>query len=125
MTRVNTSGKTKRFPLPAEIIPCNVIPIITIIEEFVDLFKDRIPNQVEDLQNEVDFIIGRNYPCSAEPVAYLDATLTMPLNLHILGVVHSSPVKVVVCIEPFYTSQKFYFGTRKSISDQDYSILPN
>ena len=48
----------------------------------------------------------------------------MPFDLHVLGVVHLSPVKVVICIESLGLSEKIIFrdGT---YSDQDCPILPN
>ena len=109
MTQVNANGQTKGFPLPAEIIPCIAIPIVTVVEKFVDLVKDRFPHEVQDFQHEIDFLLGRNCANSAEPVTYFNTEPTVPLDLHILGVVHSSPVKVVVCVETFGLSQKNIF----------------
>lgn len=98
-----------RVSIPAEIIPCNAIPFFTTVKELVDLFKDRTPHQVEYLQHEIDFLFGRDYKNSAKPIVSCKTELTMPLDLHILGVVHSSPVEGVVCVEPFGLDQKNIF----------------
>lgn len=39
----------------------------------------------------------------------------MPLDLHIFDVVHSSPIKVVVCVEPLSLSQKTSSGIHETI----------
>ena len=50
----------------------------------------------------------------------------MPFNLHILGVIHSSPVKVVICVETCGLSQKKkYYEIHENFSDHDCSILPS
>jgi len=68
-----------------------------------------IPHHVKDLQYETDFLLGRDYVESAKSIVSSTMELTMPLDLHIIGVVHPSPVKVVVRIESLSSSQRGLF----------------
>jgi hypothetical protein len=91
--------------LPAEIVPCDAVPVTGTIEEPIDLVEHSVPHHIEYLQNEIDFLLGRNYTNSANLITSFKTKLTMPLDSHILGVVHSSPVKVMIRVEPFKSSQ--------------------
>lgn len=106
----------KIFFLPAEIVPCDAVPVFTAVKELVNLVKDRSPYNFKDLQHEIDLLLGRNYAHSGKRIVFLETVPTVPFYLHVLSVIHLSPVKVVVCVKPFSSSQRMPFlrFTRKS-----------
>lgn len=57
---MNTGWISKGIFLPAEIVPRDVVPVFTAVEEFVNLVKDRFPYNFKDLQHEIDLLLGRD-----------------------------------------------------------------